>query len=252
MTMRHLFHLLPACLLTLPAAAAEGWTGWRVGLDGGYGSGGSEAGVSLGGRWTTESQALRNDVVAGWSTDLDPSGAAFGVHAGYDHQFASGFVLGGEVGYARLDIEDDRRTGARPVPSTPALTYDFRNGVQADDLLLVAVRLGYGWERHLVHLTAGWASVDAEGSAGVVSNGNYRKSGSGSERLNGAAFGLGYAFAFTRAWSAQIEYLHLDLDSLEFATSYDAGSAFVTPAYTERVSQDLDLDLVRVGVDYRF
>ena len=89
------------CLASPAAVAANGdWTGWHVGGHAGHASGDSRANVALGGEWSIETQALRDDVSAGWSTDLGPDGSAFGLLFGYDHQFANGFVLGAELDYA--------------------------------------------------------------------------------------------------------------------------------------------------------
>jgi len=131
---KHIPLIALLCLASPAAMAANGdWTGWHVGGHAGHASGDSRADVSLGGEWSIETQGLRDDVSSAWSTDLDPDGSAFGLLFGYDHQFASGFVLGAELDYASLDISDSRAPGLQPAPSVPTLSYDFANTIDLDD-----------------------------------------------------------------------------------------------------------------------
>ncbi|KAF1721741.1 outer membrane protein [Pseudoxanthomonas wuyuanensis] len=242
-----------ACLLSANAAAANGdWTGWYIGGHAGYGNGDSEARIDLGGQWSIESQQLRDHVASSWSTDLDPSGSAYGVQLGYQYQFQNNLVLGMELDYSQLGMDDARRTGLTPVPSIPSLSYDFGNSIELDNKLALRAKLGYVINRHLLFATAGWTRVDAEASAGVVSNGGYNKLGGRSDRVDGVEWGLGYEFDFGNRWSLRAEYLRTDADDLRYDTVYQPGSSFVSPAYTESVRQDVDFSIFRLGVNYRF
>jgi outer membrane immunogenic protein len=245
--------LIATSLLSTTAFAAEGdWSGWHIGATAGAVDGDSEARVALGGAWSVESQALRDHVVSNWSDDLSPSGGAYGITFGYDHQFESNLILGAELDYSQLNADDSRSTGLTPVPSIPSLSYNFGNSVEVDDQLSLRGKLGFAIDRHQLYATAGWTQVDAEFSAEVLSNGNYSKRGTKSEKLDGIQWGVGYAFDFGNQWSLRAEYLRTDLDDMDYATVYRPGSSFVTPAYTETFNQDLDYDTFRVGVDYRF
>lgn len=240
-------------LAASPVVAAEqAWTGWHVGGHAGHASGDSRADVSLGGEWSIETQALRDDVSSAWSTDLGPDGSAFGLLFGYDHQFASGFVLGAELDYASLDISDSRATGLQPAPSVPTLSYDYANTIELDDKWSLRARFGYASGRHLFFASAGWVQVDATASASVASNGGYLKLGRQSGTLDGFEWGLGYAFDFGNQWSLRGEYLVTDLDDLRYDTGYLPGSTFTSPAYLESVRQDVDFDTFRISLDYRF
>lgn len=250
---KHIPLIALLCLASPAAMAANGdWTGWHVGGHAGHASGDSRADVSLGGEWSIETQGLRDDVSSAWSTDLDPDGSAFGLLFGYDHQFASGFVLGAELDYASLDISDSRATGLQPAPSVPTLSYDFANTIELDDKWTLRARFGYASGRHLFFASAGWVQVDASASASVASNGGYLKLGSQSDTLDGFEWGLGYAFDFGNQWSLRGEYLMTDLDDLRYDTDYLPGSTFTSPAYLESVRQDVDFDTFRISLDYRF
>lgn len=250
---KHIPLIALLCLASPAAMAANGdWTGWHVGGHAGHASGDSRADVSLGGEWSIETQALRDDVSAGWSTDLGPDGSAFGLQFGYDHQFANGFVLGAELDYASLDISDSRATGPQPAPSAPALSYDYANTIELDDKWSLRARFGYASGRHLFFASAGWVQVDASASASVASNGGYLKLGRQSGTLDGFEWGLGYAFDFGNQWSLRGEYLVTNLDDLRYDTDYLPGSTFTSPAYLESVRQDVDFDTFRISLDYRF
>lgn len=245
--------LAACCLLSAPALAADdNWTGWHVGAHAGHGSGSSDARVSLGGAWSAESAALRDHVTDTWSTDLDPSGSVFGLQFGYDHQFGNGFVLGAELDYSQLNLDDSRSTGMVAVPAIPSLAYDFGNRIELEDQVSLRARLGYASGRHLFFVTGGWSQADAEATATVTSNGGYLKAGHRSDTLDGSVWGAGYEFDFGNRWSLRAEYLATDLDELRFDTVYLPGSTYVSPAYTESFRQDVDFDTFRLALNYRF
>ncbi|TXH72997.1 MAG: porin family protein [Lysobacteraceae bacterium] len=243
---------LAASLLSTGAMAADGWTGWHVGGTLGHNSGESDARVALGGQWSTETAALQNEVVNLWSTELEPSGNSYGIQFGYDHEFDGGFLLGAELDYSKLSADDGRLTGQIPTTPFPSLSYSVGNSVDINNTAALRARIGYGMDRHLVYLAAGWVRADADVSAEILSNGNYSKLGTASESLDGTQYGLGYAFDFDTHWSMRVEYLRNNLDDMKFTTAYRPGSSFQTPPYTETFTQDLDFDTIRVGVDYRF
>lgn len=245
--------LLATSLASTSAFAADSdWTGWYVGGHLGHGSGDSRADVTTGGAWSSESADLVDFVESNGSADLGPSGTTGGVMFGYDHQFSGNFVLGVELDYSHLGIEDARQTGPLEVPAFPALEYDFGNSIELDNRYALRGRFGFATGPHLFYATAGWVRVDAEATATVESNGNYLKAGGASESLDGMEWGAGYEFDLGNAWSLRLEYLATDLDDMDYVTDYLPGSSFTDPAYIETVSQDLDFETIRLGFSYRF
>lgn len=247
--------LLAAALLlgaSATASASEGWTGWHVGGHLGHSTGSSDFDMALGGAWSSESPALRDHVVANGSDDMGPSGAAYGLQFGYDHQFGNGIVLGAEVDYSALDIKDDRASGVTIVPSVPSLAYRFNNSIELDSQWSLRGRFGYASGQHLFFATAGWSQVDVEATAAMTSNGGYSKLGTASETLDGFVWGVGYEYDLGNQWTVRGEYTTTELDDFSFGTDYVAGSTFVTPAYLETVTQDMDFNTLRIAVNYRF
>jgi outer membrane immunogenic protein len=243
--------LIAASLLSTSAFAADGWTGWYVGANAGHGSAESDTRVTLGGQWSGESAALRDEVVAQMSDDLDASGGAYGLQFGYNHDFG-GFVLGGELDYSQLNIDDSSVTGPLATTVFPSLSYTTVNAVELNDQISLRVKLGYAADRHFFYATAGATRVDVDAASGIASNGGYAKAGGASDRLDGTQYGVGYEFDFGNQWSIRGEYLRTNLDDIRYDTVYLPGSSFVDPAYTESVRQDVDFDTIRIGVNYRF
>lgn len=245
--------LAASTLLSANAAAATGdWTGWYIGGHAGHGSGDSNASVALSDQWNSESQSLRDYVTSAFSTDLEPSGSTYGVQFGYQYQFQNNLVLGLELDFSQLGMDDSRSTGLTPTTPFPSLSYDFGNSIELDNMASLRARLGYALDRHLIYATAGFAQVKAEATAGMTSNGGYDKLGRESDRVDGSQWGVGYEFDFGNQWSLRAEYLRTEADDLRFGTDYQPGSTFVSPAYTESVRQELEFDVFRLGVNYRF
>lgn len=248
---------LRACTLALalvvagPASAAD-WTGWYIGGHVGYADGDADNSATLGGAWASESQGLRNEVTAGLSADLKPSGAAYGLHVGYDHGFANGLLLGGELEYSTLDLDETRVDGPRATATFPSLSYTYAQGVEIDNSLALRGKIGYAGASNAIYAILGTARVDVDTAAGIGSNGGYAKAGGASGSETAAVYGLGYAYDFGNDWTLRAELTRTDLGEVKFQTGYLPGSTFVSPAYTESFKQDISFDTLRVGVSYRF
>lgn len=234
-------------------AAAQDWSGFYAGAGVTFGSGQSDADVTLGGQWSSESAALQSGVTSNWSPELEPDGVGGGLFAGYNWQTSGGFVFGGEVSYDFVNVEEDRSTGQIAATSTfPALTYDFQNSVDVSGVVSARANLGFAFDQLLVYGTLGVAAADTTVAAEILSNGGYSKAGEGSEWVNGMVYGLGAAFQPSQNWFISGQWVRADLGEQTFTTVYRPGSTFTAPAYTESFTQDLTLDIFRLGVGFRF
>lgn len=244
--------LLASVAVAAPAAAQD-WSGPYAGAGVTFGSGQSDANVTLGGQWSAETAALRSGVTSNWSPELEPDGVGGGLFAGYNWQTAGGFVFGGELSYDFVNVEADRATGQIPATSTfPALTYNFQNSVEVSGMVSARANVGFAFDRVLVYGTLGIAAADATFAAEILSNGGYSKAGETSDWANGPAYGLGAAFQASPNWFVSGQWMRADLGEQTFTTVYRPGSTFTTPAYTETFTQDLTLDVFRLGVGFRF
>jgi outer membrane immunogenic protein len=230
------------------AFAADDFTGFYVGGNVGSSNADSDTSVALGGTWSIESQGLRDSFTSSFS-DLSPSGTSYGVQLGYDFQFDNNFVLGIEFDYNQLGLDQARPASAT---NTSGVIYNAITRVDADQMYSLRPKFGYAFENTMLYATAGWAWTSTDFSAEVLSSGNYSKAGAASETLSSVVWGAGVEHKFGNNWSLRLEYLNVNGDDTSYNTAYRAGSTFVTPAYLETINQDLDYDIIRIGVNYRF
>ena len=150
------------------------WTGFYIGINGGYG-------------WANTKNGF---------TDFDnASGGVFGVQGGFNYQFVgSPIVIGIEADYQGANIKAD------------GVFLGTLTNVELERFGTVRGRLGFAWDRFLIYGTGGWAyAAQTEISLG------FPFFVSGSQELSGWTAGAGIEWAFAPNWSAKIEYLHLDL-----------------------------------------
>ena len=171
------------------------WTGFYVGVNGGWGGG--TGGKDFG----------------------NVSGGLVGGTVGYNYQIGQ-FVVGLEGDWDWADLTKN---------GTNNIGY-YKN--KADDLVTVRARAGYAIDRALLYVTGGYAGVDDK----ISLPGSY----SSSEWRNGGVIGAGLEYAFTNNISAKAEYLYAPVGSKSYWDGSNYGKS------------DLNLSLVRVGLNYKF
>jgi outer membrane immunogenic protein len=243
--------LATASAALISTAAAAQWNGPYIGANIGYGWGESNADVALGGAWASEPAGLQSGLIDLWSTTQNPDGLVYGGQAGYNLNF-SGFVLGAEVDYSKLDINESRLLPLTATSFGPMPTYGPGNSIDANHLLALKAKLGVATGSWLFYATGGWAMVNSEGTAEVTSSGGYSKFGSDKGWRSGVVYGGGVEVKVSSNWSARVEYLRGDFSDFEYATDYRPGSTFTSPVYSEAITQDLDLNLVRAAINFHF
>jgi outer membrane immunogenic protein len=180
-------HKAPPPPMPAYAPQAFSWTGFYIGVNGGYGFGSD--GKDFG----------------------NPSGGLVGVTAGYNYQIGQ-LVLGVESDWDWADL-------------TKSGLYSSR----VDDLFTARARAGYAIDRALLYVTGGYAGAEDKISiAGFGSQSDWR---------NGGVIGGGLEYAFTNNISAKAEYLYEPLADKSFGTG---------------TKSDLNLSLVRAGLNYKF
>ncbi len=237
-----------AACVAAPAAAAD-WSGFYVGLHAGYGFGEADQEALLSGQWSAEPAGLRNFVSANWTADQEPEGVIYGVHGGYDHELGSGIVAGIEGEYTRLGMEDERATASLPSGFGPS--YAFSNRVEVDHQIAARLKLGYDFGPILIYATGGYAFFNVDASASVLSSGGYSKTGSIDKSTHGWVEGIGAEVPLRDHWSAHFLFIHTNFDKFDFATVYNPGSTFTSPAYGENFENDFEVNFLRLGFSYR-
>jgi outer membrane immunogenic protein len=146
-------------VVAAPVVMTNDWSGFYAGAQVGFGD------VEFSG-----------DAIPSASEDL----TSYGVQAGYLYDLGK-FVVGGEVAYANLDLDE-----------TDSDAYALRAGVIA----------GYDAGRFLPYLTAGYANLNIDDGAADVNDGGYY-------------YGAGVDYAVTSNVRVGVEYLEHEFDNFD-------------------------------------
>lgn len=229
--------------------ALYNWTGWYVGVNGGY-------------AWDNASGSLNSFSTAPAASDFRPAIAAGGTptflgakheggfggaQIGYNWQMAN-WLLGVETDIQGADIGQTSTIvfpgggGTNPSVSTGRDHLDWFGTLRG--------RAGFAVNNVLFYGTGGLAYGGVSTSVSNVFTpaftGNFH--GSSSDTRVGWVAGAGIEWGFAPNWSLKGEYLHIDLGSSN-TTMLDPVN-FPTAFATYRFHHELDT--VRVGINYRF
>lgn len=208
-------------MFTTPPAALSGmnWTGFYVGVNGGYG-------------WGDAITATIDDPVKRKSfsrTSSNPGGFVGGGQLGYNWQTGY-WVFGFEA-----DIQYADLGGA--IEWTTYNNLNLKNG-DGQYFGTIRARLGYAIERSLFYATGGFAY------GGLLDNSLSGKSTSN----QGFALGGGFEYAFTENWTGRIEGLYVNLESKAKSAAVTVNGA----VYNVSTSPTDGAGLFRAGVNYKF
>ena len=217
--------------MVAPTPMASNWSGFYIGVHGGYGW------ADIEGDDAFDFDIDGDDDFFG---DSDLEGPVIGGQIGVNWQWNS-FVVGAEAdgSWSGIDNDDDTFGGD---PGDIGL-----NG-EVDWLASARLRAGLGWDRFMIYGTGGVAfaefSTDIEDGAGLF-NGD-----DDGEVEVGWVAGGGVEFLATQNVSVGLEYLHYefdDIDSPDFVVAIPGAAAI--PVATE---VDSDIDVVRGRVNVKF
>lgn len=188
------------------------WTGFYVGIHGGYG-------------WS------RLTGTGTFGTDsITAKGWLAGGQVGYNYQFGQ-FVVGVEGEYSWANVKYD----------TPlfAGTLTIKN----DYFLTAAARLGYAFDSFLIYGKVGGAWTRDKWSGNDGLGGTL----SATSDRSGWLLGLGVEYAFLGNWSAKLEYDYLMFPSVTptFTTTGGLGVAGTS-------SIKMNTQILKAGLNYRF
>ncbi|HEX3710984.1 MAG TPA: outer membrane protein [Pseudolabrys sp.] len=166
-----------------PAAYAN-WSGFYVGLNGGYGFGKSD--------WDFP------------AVSLSPKGGLFGGTVGYN--FQTGIWVWGAEG----DIDYSTMKGSA---ACGAGTCETKNAW----LGTARARLGYGgWNNWLPYITGGLGVGDVKATNSLTGDAN--------KTMLGWTAGAGVEYALFSSWSVKLEYLYVDLGKFDCGSACGAAS----------------------------
>ena len=188
------------------------WTGFYVGLQGGYGFGDND--------WNED---------GGGSTDADDfEGFVGGVTAGANFQMDS-IVLGVEGDLSFSDLSAELTANATFVCGIGG-TCD----TDSDWFGTLRGRLGFAMGNTLPYITGGLAVGDAEGTTSQFGQ-------HGEDTLYGWTAGVGIEHAFSENFSAKLEYIYVDLGDLDLPT-----------LCTVNCETSVNFNVIRAGLNFNF
>jgi opacity protein-like surface antigen len=225
-----------------PNASVYNWTGLYVGGNVGW--------------------AFANS--SGTSNVLDPSNPAFlGDPQGKNSGSTSwnGFIGGGQIGYnwmasrnVVLGVEADL-SGAALKTNYEGISVDGISYKTADPNPIATIRgrVGYAFGNWLIYGTGGgaWTHVDLTNTQGPCGHGDtgctmgpvrLGAMDSNSLDLYGWTAGVGVEVGIAPNWTTRFEYLHIEFPSMNFAD----------PVFNRINNDSAKLDVVRLGLNYKF
>jgi outer membrane immunogenic protein len=216
-----------------PAPAGYSWTGFYLGLNGGYGVGRNPSTLS---NFTNPPPGILQ-FIDSWK--LVPEGWSGGVQAGYNWQI-NHWVLGVEADFQGASQKDSACIVCSPVAG----------GFLVDQKMswygTVRGRLGWAAGPVLSYVTAGWAFARINSDLTIFVPTFPTTAASTHDTRSGWTVGTGLEAALAGNWTAKVEYLYMDLGttSVPFTTSGTGGSR-------TGVESDIRNRIVRVGLNYR-
>jgi outer membrane immunogenic protein len=165
----------------------------------------------------------------------DLNGVALGAQVGFNYQ-SDNFVFGIEADGAWTDLDDTEEE--------QFIVFTTDAEAEVEWLATVRGRIGYAWDRFLVYGTGGiaFAGVDTDVTTSFIIGSN---SETESATHVGWTAGLGIEGMITEHVSLRVEYLHADFGKENF--DYFNGSFLESNG-----EADLDVDIVRLGVNWYF
>jgi outer membrane immunogenic protein len=189
-----------------PVVAYYNWTGFYLGINGGYG-------------WGTSTWSLLP------GTKISPNGFLVGGTIGYNYQVGS-FVWGLEA-----DWDWSGAKGSVTCAAVATCT------TESPWLATFRGRVGYAFDRWLPYLTAGGAYGNVKATVSVPVFG---VAASANQSNLGWTVGGGIEYAFLGNWSAKLEYLYVDLGSV---------NAGIVPIVNNVTFKE---NIIRAGLNYKF
>lgn len=237
---------LPSRLLTKAPAASDptyNWGGWYAGGQ----IGGAWGASNVDNAFVNGTAPIANQqTFAASSPQLNPAGFSGGGQIGYNHQIDR-WLFGIEADASYTGLRQSRTVTA-PFPAGGALT--ATSSVGSDWMVTLRPRAGYAVDRTLFYLTGGLALTDLNFSSSYTDTTGQSAAADFSKTRVGWVAGAGIEHAFTKNWTAKVEYLYADFGKQSVTTPVIGGAG----ASNGLIAQDVDLktNTVRGGLNYHF
>ena len=206
-------------------APCPSWTGFYVGVFGGYKYGDVDIDTDFtdGLFADPQSRSFPDGAVveSRLSPDLSTDGFEAGGIIGFNYQLHSNWVFGLEAAGGKLWLRDSE-VSERFVGPGSGNEYHTSTSFDSNYLFTVAPRIGYAFCRWMPYVTGGLAVGDLEFNSNVKrhigspANGGFNDGGSASQTNAGWMVGGGLEYAITNHWKARVQYEYIDLGDVSF------------------------------------
>ena len=226
------------------------WTGFYVGISGGYSRGNSSNSYTMTG-------------FAPFSGSTQMNGGVFGGQAGFNWQANRNFVVGIEA-----DLQGTWQNGTDNPPGVSTTTIcnpafpiacPTTTAVGVDEKLrwfgTARGRIGFlPWDHVMLYVTGGAAFGEVESNATITSTATFLfnapfttfASGTATNTRAGYTVGGGSEWVLSGPWTAKLEYLFVDLGTV--SNTFVGGGVVPTVVASSHVRDNI----VRIGINYRF
>lgn len=218
------------------ATFAPSWTGFHLGLNGGYG------GATLSGQADGYNPA--NVLFERQTVSTKAGGLFAGGQIGYDMRLADRIVLGAEADLQLSDIGS--RSTTSHIPLFPGASVRQIVTTRLEYFGTARARIGYAFGQALPYLTGGFAYGGWQADSNLARSTGYRSHGSADKLATGWALGAGLEYALSPSLSVKAEYLRLNLDGFGLTVIGNNGNRW--PGSSNRSG----VDIVRAGLNWRF
>ncbi len=234
-------------------APGSDWTGLYVGGHLGYGFGDVKGA-------TTTAAGVTGGVAATESANADLKGVTKGFQAGFNYQFANGFVVGIEAEHIWLKHQKTQKAVTTHNPAHAAGGWlQASTQYELDWMATLRGRAGIAFDRLFVYGTAGVAWLKEIEERGQYSLGSgistvgpmFREQDAVTRR--GWTVGGGLEYALLNNWSLKGEYSYAHFGNEEFLfPSARASLSSYNTVNGRKASNELELHTSKIGLNYRF
>ena len=167
-----------------------------------------------------------------------------------------GFLLGGQIGFnyqvgqfvwgieGQISWTDSGRDGAIDIVGPLGGVNTIAHSTDVNYIATLAARLGVAFGNSLFYVKGGGAFLDWSSTVAFAGPNVQNGSVSFGDTEFGWMVGVGLEYGFTPNWSAKIEYNFMSFDLDE--------SRFNVGGFDGRINHDLDVQVIKFGINYRF
>ncbi len=233
------------------AVETRDWTGFYLGVNGGYGGGTNDYPMSIKASGITPpadvSVASEPDTFKyNFGVENNSSGFFGGAQIGYNYQ-VDNFVVGIEGDISASNIESKLNL------YSDTANAEVSGNSEVDWFATARLRGGYAATSNLLlYVTGGaaWGSVTSGFDADLGSFGSLSENNSTSHM--GWTLGGGFEYAVTEHISLKTEYLYVDLGKQDLRNIDLAALADVDASAKLSIDQNVSFSTVKAGINYRF